>query len=162
MSDQTMKILKMLEEGKLSVEEADRLLAKIQELEAAAIAAPPPPPPPPPRRRVPDASKTYAIALGRWPQRGPADAKVTIVFVHDYSCPYCDRARATPIRRGSLDRHVGALSWPAMTGGATGSAGRILEEVRQWTRSHHSRRTCTSTALGPMRTRPWFPSRRSR
>ncbi len=34
MSDQTMRILKMLEEGKLTVEEADRLLAKIQELEA--------------------------------------------------------------------------------------------------------------------------------
>lgn len=73
------------------------LEAKIQELEAAAIAAPPSPAAaaPPPRRRVPDASKTYAITLGSWPQRGPADAKVTIVFVHDYTCPYCDRARAT-------------------------------------------------------------------
>ena len=37
MSDQTMRILKMLEEGKLTVEEADRLLAKIQELEAREV-----------------------------------------------------------------------------------------------------------------------------
>jgi hypothetical protein len=39
MSDQTMKILKMLEEGRLSVEEADRLLAKIQELEGKEAGA---------------------------------------------------------------------------------------------------------------------------
>lgn len=39
MSDQTMKILKMLEDGKITVEEADRLLAKIQGLEAKEAAA---------------------------------------------------------------------------------------------------------------------------
>ncbi len=71
------------------------LEARIRELEAMASTAPPPPPPPPPRRREPDAAKTYAVALGNWPQRGPADAKVTMVFVHDYSCPYCERSRAT-------------------------------------------------------------------
>ncbi|HSK01170.1 MAG TPA: thioredoxin domain-containing protein [Kofleriaceae bacterium] len=77
------------------------LEARIRELEALAIAtpgqapAPPSPPPPPPRRREPDAAKTYAIALGNWPQRGPADAKVTMVFVHDHACPYCEKARAT-------------------------------------------------------------------
>jgi uncharacterized protein YjbI with pentapeptide repeats len=39
MSDQTMRILKMLEDGKITVEEADRLLAKIQDLEAKEAAA---------------------------------------------------------------------------------------------------------------------------
>ena len=38
MSDQTMKILKMLEDGKLTVEQADSLLAKIQEIEAKEAA----------------------------------------------------------------------------------------------------------------------------
>jgi protein-disulfide isomerase len=74
----------------------DALEAKIRALEAAASAASPTPSrPPPPRRREPDRSKTYAIAIAGWPQRGPADAKVTMVFVHDYACPYCERSRAT-------------------------------------------------------------------
>jgi protein-disulfide isomerase len=71
------------------------LEARIRQLEALASAGPGQAPPPPPPRRAPDAAKTYAIALGHWPQRGPADAKVTMVFVHDYTCPYCEKSRAT-------------------------------------------------------------------
>lgn len=81
-----------------AIAQAAALEARIRELEALAGAGPgqaPAPPPPPPRPRAPDPAKTYAIALGNWPQRGPADAKVTMVFVHDYACPYCEKARAT-------------------------------------------------------------------
>lgn len=53
---------------------------------AAAAAAPPTP-------GAPDPAKTYAIAVGNWPYRGPGDAKVTLVFVHDYACRYCERTR---------------------------------------------------------------------
>jgi protein-disulfide isomerase len=75
------------------------LQTRLREIDArlANVAAPPPSPTPapPPRRYGPDPAKTYAVTLAGWPQRGPADAKVTLVFVHDYTCPYCERSRAT-------------------------------------------------------------------
>ncbi len=77
-----------------AVAERAALEARLAELETPAGAVPSRPPPPPPRPG-PDPAKTYSIALGKWPQRGPADAKVTLVFVHDYACPHCERSRAT-------------------------------------------------------------------
>lgn len=82
------------------------LAARLDKLDTTLHAPPPPPPPPPPapppQRVGPDAAKTYAISLGHWPQRGPADAKVTMVFVHDYACPYCAKSRATLDELGKL------------------------------------------------------------
>ena len=35
-----------------------------------------------------DPAAVYAIAVDGYPQRGPADALVTLVAVSDYACPY--------------------------------------------------------------------------
>jgi protein-disulfide isomerase len=95
-SQQEVATLKrQLREATAARDEAATLEAKIKALEASLAAPPPASPAAPVRRSGPDAAKTYAIELGSWPQRGPADAKVTIVFVHDYACPYCEKSRAT-------------------------------------------------------------------
>jgi len=48
-----------------------------------------------PSRPQPDPGKTYALAVDGDPSDGPADAKVTLVKVYDYLCPYCERAGDT-------------------------------------------------------------------
>lgn len=48
-----------------------------------------------PMRRQPDPAVTYAVAVDGHPGDGPADAKVTMVVVHDYTDPYSERNRAT-------------------------------------------------------------------
>ena len=47
----------------------------------------------PPRRPEPDRAKTYAIKVTGYPSVGPADAKVTMVWVHDYADPYSNKSR---------------------------------------------------------------------
>jgi protein-disulfide isomerase len=46
-------------------------------------------------RVEPDRAQVYAIPVDGYPARGPADAKVTIVVVRDYACPYSEKSRAT-------------------------------------------------------------------
>jgi protein-disulfide isomerase len=79
------------------IKKLESIEAKIKEMEAALASGTTTPPPVPsrPRRYGPDPAKTYAVTLGKWPQRGPADAKVTMVVAHEYACPYCEKARAT-------------------------------------------------------------------
>jgi protein-disulfide isomerase len=48
-----------------------------------------------PMRRAPDRAATYAIAVDGHPGDGPADAKVTMVVVHDYTDPYSHKNRTT-------------------------------------------------------------------
>jgi protein-disulfide isomerase len=51
--------------------------------------------PMPPRqpRMGPDPALTYAVPADGYPSRGPADAKVTIIFFFDYASPYAERTR---------------------------------------------------------------------
>ncbi|HEX4420825.1 MAG TPA: thioredoxin domain-containing protein [Kofleriaceae bacterium] len=46
-------------------------------------------------RLEPDRSQVYAIPVDGHPSKGPKDAKVTMVVVRDYACPYCEKSRAT-------------------------------------------------------------------
>lgn len=71
----------------------DALEAKLEEVSASLATANRPPPPP--RRYSPDPAKTWSVALGKWPQRGPADAKVTMVVAREYACGFSEKARAT-------------------------------------------------------------------
>ena len=74
----------------------DAMVARVKEAEAVAAAPPATTtPPPPPRSYGPDPAKTFSVPLGKWPQRGPADAKVTMVVASEYACPYCEKVRGT-------------------------------------------------------------------
>jgi protein-disulfide isomerase len=42
-----------------------------------------------------DPSKIYAIPVGTSPQRGSADAKLTLIAFEDFKCPFCQRAQPT-------------------------------------------------------------------
>ena len=78
------------------IKKIESIEAKIKEMEATVTGSSVPTPAPSrPRRYGPDPAKTYAVTLGKWPQRGPADAKVTMIVAHEYACPYCEKARAT-------------------------------------------------------------------
>jgi len=48
----------------------------------------------PPRRPEPDKNKVYAIKVDGYPSDGPADAKVTMVWIHDYADPYSEKSRS--------------------------------------------------------------------
>lgn len=52
-------------------------------------------PPPRPSRHEPDRAQVYAIPVDGYPAHGPADAKVTLVIMRDYACPFCERSRAS-------------------------------------------------------------------
>lgn len=64
-----------------------------KKLDRIAFAANARPTFPPPRRPEPDRTKTYAIKVAGYPSVGPADAKVTMVWVHDYADPYSYKSR---------------------------------------------------------------------
>ena len=99
--NENTQLKRKLEESK---DERDDLIKKLESIETkmkeveAAMAAgtsAPTAPPSRPRRYGPDPAKTYAVSLGKWPQRGPADAKVTMIVAGEYACPYCEKNRAT-------------------------------------------------------------------
>ncbi|MFT3694374.1 MAG: thioredoxin domain-containing protein [Kofleriaceae bacterium] len=46
-----------------------------------------------PHRPEPDKSKVYAVKVAGYPSIGPADAKVTLVWIHDYADPYSNKSR---------------------------------------------------------------------
>jgi protein-disulfide isomerase len=84
--DQVLDLLKQVNDSTLAAR-VDELQRK---LDALANRAPPPPPPPPPPR--PDPTAVYSIPIAGSPTLGSAKAKVTLVFVSDFACPYCERA----------------------------------------------------------------------
>ncbi|TPV95576.1 MAG: DsbA family protein [Myxococcales bacterium FL481] len=48
-----------------------------------------------PSRPRPDPKTVYSVPLGNSAYSGPEHAKVTIVEVFEYACPFCDRVRGT-------------------------------------------------------------------
>ncbi|HEX3473879.1 MAG TPA: thioredoxin domain-containing protein [Kofleriaceae bacterium] len=48
-----------------------------------------------PARNEPDRAQVYAIPVDGYPSHGPADAKVTLVMMRDYACPFSEKSRAT-------------------------------------------------------------------
>lgn len=70
-----------------------------------SVKTPPPPPPQaaaparpaqaqPPRRQE-DPNAIYKVPVGTSPAQGPAAAKVTVVEITDFECPFCSRANNT-------------------------------------------------------------------
>jgi protein-disulfide isomerase len=77
-------------QGQQPAEKLDELSRKIEQLERATRNPAPRTP-----RVEPDRAKVYAVPVDGYPSHGPADAKVTIVVVREYACPFCERSRAT-------------------------------------------------------------------
>ena len=48
-----------------------------------------------PRVPGPDPSTVYAVPVAGSPFRGPKTAKVTMVRIFEFACPYCERSRVT-------------------------------------------------------------------
>jgi protein-disulfide isomerase len=67
----------------------DALDAKVDSLLAKGAAAARP------ARVEPDRTKTYAVQVDGYPSDGPATAKITLVVMRDYACPYCEKNRET-------------------------------------------------------------------
>ncbi len=82
----------------------EKLLAADKKLTARMVYAqlmrtartgPPAAAPAPVRPGVPDPVKVYAVPVGTSPQRGAADAKLTVIVFEDFKCPFCQRVQAT-------------------------------------------------------------------
>ncbi len=53
----------------------------------------------------PDPAERYRVPVGASASKGPADAKVTLVMITDFQCPFCKRAQPTI---QALERRYGA------------------------------------------------------
>jgi protein-disulfide isomerase len=99
-ADEAEKDRKALEERVSSLEEAlERVEAKVD--------APPPPVPevkPTVAPGRPDPAERYKVPVGDSASRGKSDAKVTLVMITDFQCPFCKRVQPT-IR--ALERRYG-------------------------------------------------------
>ncbi len=83
------------ESAKTRISDLEKTVAiledEIEELEKKAPVAPPP-------KAVagrPDPGERYRVPVGGSPTKGPADAKVTIVMISDFQCPFCKRVQST-------------------------------------------------------------------
>lgn len=76
----------------------DQLQARLEQLRDQA------PSRPPIVRRQPDDAVTYAVPIGPSPQLGSPKAKVTMVMIFEFACPYCRRAWDTV---DDLRKHYG-------------------------------------------------------
>lgn len=86
------------------IESLETALARID----AKLDAPPPiPAPAEPAIKAgrPDPAERYRVPVGRSASKGSADAKVTLVMITDFQCPFCKRAQGT-IR--ALERRYGS------------------------------------------------------
>lgn len=88
------------------VETLEAAIARIDaELDAPAPAPIPLPEEPSVKPGRPDPAERYRVPVGRSASKGSADAKVTLVMVTDFQCPFCKRVQAT-IR--GLERRYGS------------------------------------------------------
>lgn len=78
-------------------ERVETLEAAVARIDAELDAPPPVPLPEEPSVKPgrPDPAERYRVPVGRSASKGLADAKVTLVMVTDFQCPFCKRVQAT-------------------------------------------------------------------
>lgn len=88
-------------------ERVDSLETALARIEAKLDAPAPVLPPAEPTVKTgrPDPTERYRVPVGASATKGSADAKVTLVMITDFQCPYCKRAQPT-IR--ALERRYGS------------------------------------------------------
>lgn len=95
------------DEDRKALEERISSLEKALERVEAKVDAPPPPPAevkPTVAPGRPDPAERYKVPVGDSASRGKDDAKVTLVMITDFQCPFCKRVQPT-IR--ALERRYG-------------------------------------------------------
>lgn len=109
-SEQTTMLLRASEihdKSNTKIEELEAsvasLEARLDELEAGGTPTPAPKPTVAPTGR-PDPAERYRVEIDGSATKGRSDAKVTIVMISDYQCPFCKRAHDT---MSTLERDYG-------------------------------------------------------
>ena len=114
----------------------------------------------PPRRPGPDPDTVYAVPVAGSPFRGPKDAKVTMVRIFEFACPYCERSRATmdQLRKQygrdlrivykHLIIHPQAATLPAQAACAADQQKRFFEmEEALWEKAYKQNRDFSQTNI---------------